>query len=271
MSLYQREVAVLHEALGMAGRVLVRAVEDGFTTAHKGNDDPVTSADLETNRVLKELLLGNFPGDGWLSEETRDSAERLIRERVWIVDPIDGTKEFVSRIPQFAVSVALVEAGVPIIGAVYNPLSAELFTAVRGQGAKLNGHPVQADHPMADRLVVLASRSEVNRGEFRLFAASSDIIPAGSIAYKLALVAAGRADATWSLGPKNEWDIAAGVLLVDEAGGSVTDQEGQTFRFNQANTLVNGIIATSTAARDTVLQLHRRSSPRSYGGKPSSP
>ncbi|MHB9145046.1 MAG: 3'(2'),5'-bisphosphate nucleotidase CysQ [Symbiobacteriia bacterium] len=259
---HQREVDVLHEAIRTAGSVLMRAVEDGFTTAHKDNHDPVTSADLEANQVLKELLLGSFPDDGWLSEETRDSAARLGRNRVWIVDPIDGTKEFVSRIPQFAVSVALVEEGVPVVGAVYNPLSAELFTAVRGEGARLNGHPVKADHPMGERLVVLASRSEVKRGEFKTFDASAEITPVGSIAYKLALVAAGRGDATWSLGPKNEWDIAAGVLLVQEAGGSVTDKAGRAFRFNQPNTLVNGIVATSAGAHDKVLQLLREHAPR---------
>lgn len=126
---------------------------------------------------------------------------------------------------------------------------------MRGEGAKLNGYPIKAEHPTDDRLVVLASRSEVKRGEFKPFDASAEITPVGSIAYKLALVAAGRADATWSLGPKNEWDIAAGVLLMEEAGGHVTDKRDHPFRFNQANTLVNGIVATTATARDKVLQL----------------
>lgn len=132
MSPYQQEADVLHEAIGTVGRVLAEAMKGGFTTEHKHNHDPVTSTDLAANRVLKELLLGNFPDDGWLSEETRDSAERLSRKRVWIVDPIDGTKEFISHIPQFAVSVALVEAGVPAIGSVYWQTNCSLPCGERG-------------------------------------------------------------------------------------------------------------------------------------------
>lgn len=245
----------MDRAIRAAGMTLVKAAESGFTTEHKENYDPVTSADLEVNHILKELLLTSFPDDGWLSEETRDSPERLSQQRVWVVDPIDGTKEFVAGIRQFAISVALVEDGVPVVGAVYNPLAGELFTAVRGEGTLLNGRPIRAERPERNRLMVLASRSEVKRGEFKPFEASAEIQPVGSIAYKLALVADGRADATWSLGPKNEWDIAAGVLLVQEAGGLVSDRTGRPFRFNQANTLVNGILATTAAAREEVFRL----------------
>lgn len=241
----ERELNILCKAVRKAGEVILQVANDSFSTAYKENLDPVTVADLEANRILRETLLGNFPDYGWLSEETCDHPERLTKKRVWIVDPIDGTKEFISGIPEFTVSVALVNEGCPMLASVYNPATGEFFTAIRGEGAWLNGNKIQANHPFRDRPVILASRSEIQRGEFQPFEPYAVIQPVGSIAYKLGLIAAGRADATFSLGPKNEWDIAAGVLLVEEAGGKVTDKEGMPFTFNRPNPLVNGIIAAT--------------------------
>ncbi|MEM2567111.1 MAG: 3'(2'),5'-bisphosphate nucleotidase CysQ [Candidatus Bathyarchaeia archaeon] len=240
--------SVLCEVVQKAGEAVLQIADNGFSTAYKANQDPVTVADLEANRILREKLLRRFPDFGWLSEETQDNMERLKKKWVWVVDPIDGTKEFIDGIPEFTISVALVREGHPLIAAIYNPTTKELFTAMRGKGAWLNGNRIQANHILKDRPIILASRSEVKRGEFQPFEAYAIVKPVGSIAYKLSLVAAGRADATFSLGPKNEWDIAAGVLLVEEAGGRVTDKEGNPFKFNQPNTLVNGIIA---ATQDT--------------------
>lgn len=240
--------SVLCEVVQKTGEAVLQIADNGFSTAYKANQDPVTVADLEANRILREKLLRRFPNFGWLSEETQDNMERLKKKWVWVVDPIDGTKEFIDGIPEFTISVALVREGHPLIAAIYNPTTKELFTAMRGKGAWLNGNRIQANHILKDRPIILASRSEVKRGEFQPFEAYAIVKPVGSIAYKLSLVAAGRADATFSLGPKNEWDIAAGVLLVEEAGGRVTDKEGNPFKFNQPNTLVNGIIA---ATQDT--------------------
>lgn len=240
--------SVLCEVIQEAGKAILQIANNGFSIAYKANYDPVTIADLEVDRILKEKLLGRFPDSGWLSEETRDNMERLKKKWVWVVDPIDGTKEFVDGIPEFTISVALVSREYPLLAAIYNPTTKELFTAIRGKGAWLNGNRIRANHALKECPVILASRSEVKRGEFQPFEAYAIVKPVGSIAYKLSLVAAGRADATFSLGPKNEWDIAAGVLLVEEAGGKVTDREGKSFKFNQPNTLVNGIIATTQDA-----------------------
>lgn len=236
---------VVRKCVYQAGQAIFQMAAEGFETAYKANEDPVTTADLKADSILKEGLLRNFPGTGWLSEETRDDHTRLDKELVWVVDPIDGTKEFVSGIPEYAVSVALVERGEPVLSAVYNPAAEELFTAAKGQGAWLNGEPISAGHAMGEKLVLLASRSEVKRGEFEPFEPVAEIRPCGSIAYKLALIAVGVADATFSLGPKNEWDIAAGVLLVSEAGGCVADKKGKIFTFNQPSTLVDGIVAAT--------------------------
>ena len=246
---------VLCEAAKDASKALLEIVENGFEKSFKANDDPVTTGDLTVNTILQEKLFEAFPEIGWLSEETRDNPERLTKDLVWIVDPIDGTKEFVEGIPEYAISVALVKNGKPMIGLILNPLKDELYTAIKGMGAFLNGKPITVAKNPTDKPVLLASRSETKRGEWEQFKESSEIIPTGSIAYKLALVAAGKADGTFSLGPKNEWDIVAGHLLIEEAGGKVSDQYGQGFKYNQEKTLVNSIVGTSSVASEKIFNL----------------
>jgi myo-inositol-1(or 4)-monophosphatase len=254
----KQNLEVVKKYVYQAGQAIFQMAAEGFETAYKANEDPVTTADLKADSILREGLIEDFPGTGWLSEETRDDYSRLDKELVWVVDPIDGTKEFVSGIPEYAVSVALVEYGLPVLAAVYNPATEELFAAAHGQGAWLNGEAINAEHALAAKPVLLASRSEIRRGEFEPFEPFAEIRPCGSIAYKLALVAAGIADATFSLGPKNEWDIAAGVLLVSESGGNVTNRSGAPFTFNQRSTLVDGIVATTKRALRPVRMLIER-------------
>ena len=254
----KQNLEVVKKYVHKAGQAIFQMAAEGFETAYKANEDPVTTADLKADSILREGLTKDFPGTGWLSEETRDDYSRLDKELVWVVDPIDGTKEFVSGIPEYAVSVALVEYGLPVLAVVYNPATEELFAAANGQGAWLNGEAINAEHTLTAKPVLLASRSEIRRGEFEPFEPFAEIRPCGSIAYKLALVAAGMADATFSLGPKNEWDIAAGVLLVSEAGGNVTNPSGAPFTFNQRSTLVDGIVATTKHALRPVKMLIER-------------
>ncbi|MHA1200858.1 MAG: 3'(2'),5'-bisphosphate nucleotidase CysQ, partial [Candidatus Heimdallarchaeaceae archaeon] len=185
--------------------------------------------------------------------------ERLDKDKVWIVDPIDGTREFVESIPEYAISVALVEKGQPVIGVVLNPLKDELYSAIKGEGAYLNGEPIHVNSKLDNKPVIVASRSENKRGEWEDFKQVAEVIPTGSIAYKLALVAAGTADATFSLCPKNEWDIAAGHLLVEEAGGVVSDKYGQCFIYNQKETLVDSIVGISKVASKTVFKMIEKS------------
>ena len=143
---YEKEWEILREAVAIAGSAINDIAAHGFETRDKGGNDPVTTADLEADRILRDHLLGNFPADGWLSEETRDDPVRLSKPRVWIVDPIDGTREFVQGTPEFAVSVALVEDGVPVVAAVLNPATGERFMARRGHGVQLGDDAVRADH-----------------------------------------------------------------------------------------------------------------------------
>lgn len=237
-----------------AGAAIMDFYQSAFDVTDKAPDNPVTDADFAADTLLRERLMERLPEAGWLSEETKDSRDRLDKKLVWVVDPLDGTIEFTKSIPEFSVSVALVEDGRPLLGVIYNPASAELYAALRGGGVLLNGAPARVSHRRElHGARVDASRSEVNRGEFEPFTDLVHIKIVGSIAYKLARVAAGQSDATWSRGPKNEWDICAGVLLVQEGGGQVANLDDEPFLFNRPKTLVNGIIADNGAIHDEVI------------------
>ncbi len=252
-----REIDTLRMAAHQAGERVLQLATDGFETYIKHDHSPVTTADLEVNRILHDILIQTFPEDGWLSEEARDDSQRILKERVWIVDPIDGTKYFMKGIPQYSISVALVEKSKPVVAVVYNPVSQEMFSAVRGSGAWLNGTPIRADRGDGKRPVVLVSPPAFSRGAFQRLEAIADCRPMGSIAYTLALVAAGQADGTLNLDRLNEWDIAAGVLLVEEAGGSAVDKDEHVLLFNQATTSVRGVVAAAATAMDEMQMLVR--------------
>ena len=211
----------------------------------KQGGDPVTEVDRTVDTALRKLLPQN--GEGWLSEETVDDLARLNKQCVWIVDPLDGTKEFIAGIPEWCVSIAFAEDGKIVAAGICNPVTEQVFLASKETGTTLNGNPVRVStHRSLDGATVLASRSEVKRGEWERFAGEPfTVVPTGSVAYKLALVAAGQADALISLAPKNEWDIAAGVLLVEAAGGQVTTLDDKPLTFNREHTLVNGLVAAN--------------------------
>jgi myo-inositol-1(or 4)-monophosphatase len=230
-----------------AGEAIMAHYRAAVNVSEKWPDNPVTDADLAADTLLRERLLELLPEAGWLSEETVDRPARLLCEYVWVVDPLDGTKEFVQGLPEFAVSVGLVKDGRPVLSVVLNPASGELYQGLTGNSVYLNGTPVgsaQTTDLAAAR--VEASRTERTRGEFEPFEDHLALTSMGSIAYKLARVAAGQSDATWSRGPKNEWDICAGALLVELAGGRVVDLGGQPIYYNKPVPKTNGIIATNS-------------------------
>jgi myo-inositol-1(or 4)-monophosphatase len=245
---FASELALAKKAARAAGDILrSHWQKGGYQIESKGHDNPVTQADLEADRALKKILHEPFPEYGWLSEETADSGARLECRRVWIVDPLDGTKEFIKGIPEFVVAIALVEDGVPVMGVTYNPIRREMFWAARGTGCHLGTRRVRVTRTRAlKRARVLASRSETGRGEWEAFVGRLEAIPMGSVAYKLALVAGGKADATFTRSPKSEWDVASGAALIMEAGGTVTDIGGRAVRFNQKQVKLEGFIADNT-------------------------
>jgi len=235
----------IREALERANVALQRFTPGEIDARRKSGDDPVTEADTTIDTLLRELLPQD--GEGWLSEETEDDLSRLDRRRVWVVDPLDGTREFVTGIPEWCVSVGLVEDGEPVAGGILNPATGETIVGGKGLGVTLNGRPARvSERSTLEGATVLASRSEVKRGEWQGYREDLfEIRPTGSVAYKLGLVAAGVVDATWTLTPKHEWDVAAGVALVLAAGGVIVAGSPEEARFNRAKPKLSRLIAAS--------------------------
>ncbi|MFQ5959253.1 MAG: 3'(2'),5'-bisphosphate nucleotidase CysQ [Alphaproteobacteria bacterium] len=236
--------ALLVAAVREAGALAMHSFGRDVETWEKRPGQPVCRADLDVNDVLAERLRDARPAYAWLSEEDDDDPARLDAERVWIVDPIDGTRAFLDHRPEFAVSVALAVNGAPVAAAVFNPATDELFDARAGSGARRNGAPVRASDASAlagARLVV--SRTEMRRAGWHAGLGEMTITAISSTAYKLALVAAGQSDASATLWPKSEWDIAAGDLLVREAGGRIGDVAGAAFVYNRARPRFGSIVA----------------------------
>ncbi|MEO5509337.1 MAG: 3'(2'),5'-bisphosphate nucleotidase CysQ [Longimicrobiales bacterium] len=255
-----------------AGEGIMRVFGTDMEVTHKSPDQPLTEADLTADRLLKDMLTSARPGYGWLSEETADSADRLQRAFVWVVDPIDGTRSFVARRPEFSVSVALAEHGEPVVGVVLNPATGELFWAVRGSGAwqrtREGDRRIAVRKGSGARAVLLASRGEIAKGEFLPYGEQWQIEGIGSTAYKMARVAAGLADGFLSRGPKSEWDVCAGALLVREAGGEVTDANGDPITFNRADANVRGVLCATAEQHPMLLHMSRAQDHRKTGEKP---
>ncbi|HEV2116354.1 MAG TPA: 3'(2'),5'-bisphosphate nucleotidase CysQ, partial [Terriglobales bacterium] len=264
MTAHSAESAALpriEAALDRAATVLSRFTPGAVDVEYKAGHDPVTEADRAVNEALHAMLLQD--GEGWLSEETADNLERLNRQRLWVVDPLDGTREFVQGIPEWCVSIAWVQDGEALAGGILNPATGETFLGSRNTGVKRNGVPVQVSpRKELPGALVLGSRSEFKRGEWKQFQDGSLVLrPVGSVAYKLALVAAGLADATWTLVPKHEWDVAAGTALVQAAGGVVRNLDGTPVTFNSRKPWLPGLIAAGPSLFPEISRLLKVQSP----------
>lgn len=234
------------DAAREAGSIIMQYYKSKYEIRDKSYHNPVTTADNAADKYLRETLTKEYPNYGWLSEETVDSAERLQNSRTWVVDPLDGTKEFIEGVPHFVVSIALVDDGEPVIGVLYNPASKELFSATRGMGAFLDGKKISCSTLLNFKeMVILNSRSETRNGLWKPY--SNDFKEQraiGSVAYKLGLTSAAKADVFASLRPKNEWDVCAGHCIIREAGGEMATLYGNPITYNNEKTLITpGIIA----------------------------
>ena len=246
----------INEALEASREVLSAFTPGEVDARQKKGAGPVTEADLKVDALLRRMLPQE--DEGWLSEETADSPERLDRRRVWVVDPIDGTKEFVRGRPEWCVSVGLVEDGVAVAGGILNPETDQLVLGALETGVTLNGVATRTrECDELEGAVVLASRSEYRRGEWEHFEGIGFVVERmGSVAWKLALVAAGKADATWTLKPKNEWDVVAGVALVHAAGGRCFLPFGGELSFNLPDPkLRHGLAATAAGLASPIAEL----------------
>ena len=247
-------VAAAHEA----GAAVRGYYQDSYTVKEKGVDNPLTDADLASDRILEDHLRRRFPDHGWLSEESVADPARLEKEWAWIVDPLDGTKEFTLGIPEFVVSIGLVHRGEARLGVLYNPIKDELFAGVVGEGATFNGAPCRvSSHAALVGARAVCSRTEMKKGWFDKWKGQIEPIPVGSVAYKFGLVAAGRAETTFTPQPRNEWDICGGVAVVIAAGGRCTDGSGAPYRFNRPDPLHQGVCASNGLVHDAILGLMR--------------
>ena len=245
----------IEAAIEAARTVFARFTPGAIATEYKIGHDPVTEADRALDAVLRQNLLRD--GEGWLSEETADNPSRLDKSRVWVVDPLDGTREFVQGIPEFCVSIGFVENGRPVAGGICNPATDETIIGAIDCGVLYNGKPARpSQRTSLQGSLILASRSEVKRGEWQQFQGGDyQIRPMGSVAYKLGLVAAGLADSTFTLTPKNEWDVVAGAALVESAGGFVSTLDKANLTANRRNPLLSGLLASGPLLKDELLSL----------------
>ncbi|GAK44995.1 inositol-phosphate phosphatase [Tepidicaulis marinus] len=246
--------ALLCKAVREAGALALTYYKADAKHWEKSKGDPVSEADLAVNALLAERLQDARPGYGWLSEETEDDARRLTRTRVWVIDPIDGTRAFIKGKPHFTICGALVEEGRPVLGAVFNPAMDEFFEAVSGGGARLNGAPIQVSACDAiDGCRMAAFGPMFKHPAWREPWPEMEIVDRNSVAYRLALVACGQADAAMALNRKNDWDIAAADLLIHEAGGKVTDHQGAPLIYNREDTKHRSFIAAGPALYQAII------------------
>lgn len=237
---------LLRRAVLDAGAIAMAAFGRGGRSWEKAPGQILTETDLAVDRALQASLGRIFASAAWLSEETADDGLRHERRHVWVVDPIDGTRSFAAGRPEFTISVALVEGERPVLACLLNPATGECFEARAGGGATLNAHQLRVTEPAAaERARIVLSSGERKSRDFQSFFPQATVSTIGSLAYKMALVAAGRFDAYFSWRSSHDWDIAAALLILEEAGGRATDRSGATLTLNRPQPTHRGLIAAS--------------------------
>tara|TARA_R110002073_G_scaffold81732_1_gene195785 strand:+ start:293 stop:1066 length:774 start_codon:yes stop_codon:yes gene_type:complete len=239
------DLALLTQAARKSGQIAQGYFGQGPEVWEKAaGAGPVTAADLAVNTMLHQTLQAARPDYGWLSEETEDTDARLGTQAQFVIDPIDGTRAFIAGTKDWAHSLAIVHAGQVTTAAVYLPMRDMMFTAALGQGAFLNGAPIKAlantDMALA---TILTHKANCHKKHWKggIFP-QTNIAFRSSLAYRLCLVAQGRFDAMITLRPTWEWDVAAGTLILSEAGGVATTQTGRPIRFNNPHPQLDGLI-----------------------------
>jgi len=251
----EADLALLRDAAEEAGRIALHYFQNDPEVRDKGDGQgPVTEADLAVNAMLERDLRAARPDYGWLSEETDDTTARLTATRVFVIDPIDGTRAFIEGSADFSHALAIVDHGQVIAGVVQMPAKQRQYAAARGWGAVLNDAPISVtDTGAATGADILATRPNMK----------PDLWPGGlpdvtrhfrsSLAYRLSLVGSGRFDGMVTLRNAWEWDIAAGALIVTEAGGRATDRTGAPLRFNNPHPQTAGVLAAGAGVHADLL------------------
>jgi myo-inositol-1(or 4)-monophosphatase len=257
-----RDARLLQATVREAGSLALSLFGTELKNWIKGTSSPVSEADIAVNDLLEARLRSATSDYGWLSEESADDADRLSRRRVWIVDPIDGTRSYLAGKPDWCVSVALVEDAAPVIAAVFAAASDEFFFALRGEGATLNGLAVQATGGTDVDFARMAGPKPLVE---RLKASTGDISihpRIGSLALRLCRVADGRLDAAFAGGQSRDWDLAAANLIVQEANGRMTTLSGDPILYNRRE-VTHGVLVAAGRERHASIVAHFRNRPLS--------
>jgi len=246
------DLTLIRDAVIEAGKIAKAAfIANDAKVWDKEKGHPVTDADIAVNDYLAETLRSARPDYGWLSEETKDDHSRHACPRSFVVDPIDGTRAFIDRTPNFAVSIAVIENGQSVAGVVLNPLKDELYEASLGGGARLNGKPLTVrDHDTIENINMVGYPRKFRRLGFP----KMHVTIANSMAYRMCLVVSGVADATIAFTPKSDWDVAAAALISTEAGAIVTDIRGQVPHFDTESTSGLGVISAGPTLHGLLLE-----------------
>jgi myo-inositol-1(or 4)-monophosphatase len=252
------DLALIEHAVRQAGEIARKYYGGEYRHWSKNRGEPVTEADLAVDRFLHEHLLDARPEYGWLSEEGV-AQERSDAARVFIVDPIDGTTAFLKAKPHFSISVAVVERARPVVGVVYNPITEECFTAAKGAGSLLNGAVIHVSAcTSVDGCRMLGPKDMFAHPAWCVAPNTAwpdmQIETRSSIAYRMALVAAGAFDAALVLSAKHDWDMAAGELIVREAGGNVSAYDGADLRFGGPTLIQRSMICAGPALHALLLE-----------------
>jgi myo-inositol-1(or 4)-monophosphatase len=252
------DAALLRDTVQEAGALALSLFGTELKNWTKGASSPVSEADIRVNDLLESRLRSVTPDYGWLSEETADDEQRLGKRRVWIVDPIDGTRGYLAGREDWCVSVALVEDASPLLAAVFAPASNELFFAARGRGSTRNEVPI---HTTAGAELDLSRMAGPKPLLQRLSGSADEIVlhpRIGSLALRLCRVAQGRLDAAFAGGQSSDWDLAAANLIVHEANGNMTALSGDPILYNRRE-VVHGVLVAAGRDRHARIIEHFRS------------
>ena len=255
MTDWSADLELIRQAAIDAGALALAEREAGLKIEAKPGGSPVTSGDLKVDAMLRERLLGARPDYGWLSEETADSIERLGKQRIFIVDPIDGTIAYMKRTPWWCVPIAVVEDGQVVAAVIQAPEVGETYAATRGGGATRNDRPIAASD--ADTLEDASFLGDARLIEGPHWAEpwpSVRFEKRNALAYRMALVAAGAFDAAIALTPKWDWDVAAGSLIAEEAGAAVSDHHGRPWRFNRPDPRQASLVCAAPALHPQIVR-----------------
>ena len=246
---------LVKESILEAGKLAIKWFRKDPEQWEKDDGSLVSKADIEINDLLNKLLKNKNPEFGWLSEENEDDRSRLNKKITFVVDPLDGTKAFLEGKKEFSISVAIVKNGLPISGIVFSPSTGEMFEAEKNKGSwKNNKKVIISNYNRLEKCKMIAFKPMFSHPAWKEPWPKMDVENRNSIAYRMALVASGQYDAMMALNSKNDWDIAAGDLLISESGGIVTLHTNKKIIYNTENTKKPSVIGTNKAIHEKIIK-----------------